>query len=127
VTGAPRALDVAVVGGGQSALAVGYYLRRTGLRFALLDDQDAPGGAWPRAWPSLRLFSPAQWSSLPGWLMPRGADDYPTRDEVVAYLTEYERRYALPVERPARVPPSAARGTRSRSTRRPGRCARAPW
>ena len=96
-------LDVAVVGGGQSALAVGYYLRRSGLTYALLDEQDGPGGAWRRAWPSLHLFSPAQWSSLPGWLMPRGADDYPTRDEVLAYLTEYERRYALEVVRPVRV------------------------
>jgi thioredoxin reductase len=98
-----RVLDVAVIGGGQAALAVGYFLRRTGLSFVLLDEQPAPGGAWRHAWPSLRLFSPAQWSSLPGWLMPRGAEEYPTRDETVAYLSEYERRYALPIERPRRV------------------------
>ena len=95
--------DAIVIGGGQSALAVAYYLRRTGLSFALLDAGESPGGAWRRAWPSLRLFSPAQWSSLPGWLMPRGAGEYPTRDETLAYLAEYERRYALPVERPVRV------------------------
>ena len=103
----PRELDVAVIGGGQAGLAVGFYLRRTGLRCAILDDGEGPGGAWRRAWPSLRLFSPAQWSSLPGWLMPRDpaapADEYPTRDATVAYLAEYERRYALPVERPVRV------------------------
>jgi cation diffusion facilitator CzcD-associated flavoprotein CzcO len=97
------ALDVVVVGGGQSALAVGYYLRRSGLSYALLDAEAGPGGAWRHAWPSLRLFSPAQWSSLPGWLMPRGADEYPTRDETLAYLAAYERRYALPVVRPVRV------------------------
>ena len=103
-----REVDVAVVGGGQSALAVGYYLRRSSLRFVLLDEQGSPGGAWQRTWPSLRLFSPAQWSSLPGWLMPRdpadeGADGYPSRDAVLRYLAEYERRYELPVERPVRV------------------------
>ena len=96
-----------VIGGGQAGLAVGFYLRRTRLRFVILDEQPAPGGAWRRAWPSLRLFSPAQWSSLPGWMMPRvagSADDaYPTRDSTIAYLAEYERRYALPVERPVRV------------------------
>jgi putative flavoprotein involved in K+ transport len=100
-------LDVAVIGGGQAALAVGYYLRRTGLRFALFDDQEAPGGAWRHGWPSLHLFSPARWSSLPGWLMPRdateGPDAYPTLAAVRAYLTEYERRYSIPVERPVRV------------------------
>lgn len=99
--------DVVVIGGGQAGLATGFYLRRSGLRFVILDEQSAPGGAWQRAWPSLRLFSPAQWSSLPGWLMPRdrdaGADEYPTRDQTIAYLAEYERRYALPVIQPVRV------------------------
>lgn len=35
--------------------------------------------------------------------MPRGAAEYPTRDETIAYLAEYERRYALPVLRPVTV------------------------
>jgi putative flavoprotein involved in K+ transport len=99
-------VDVAVIGGGQAALATGYYLRRSGLRFVLLDAAAEPGGAWRQSWPSLRLFSPAQWSSLPGWLMPRDvadADGYPGRDAVVAYLAEYERRYELPVRRATRV------------------------
>ncbi len=109
-----RSVDVAVIGGGQSALAVGYYLRRTTLAHVLLDDQPAPGGAWRRAWPSLRLFSPARWSSLPGWLFPPGADEYPTRDQALAYLTEYERRYAIPVERPVRVDAVSRDGERLR-------------
>ena len=99
-------LDIAVIGGGQSALAVGYYLRRTSLRFALVDDQAGPGGAWSRTWPSLRLFSPSQSSSLPGWLMPRDPAsnaDYPSRDHAIRYLTEYEARYQLPVMRPVHV------------------------
>lgn len=95
--------DVVVIGGGQAGLAVGYYLRRTQLSWAILDAQERPGGAWPRAWDSLRLFSPARFSSLPGWLMPGGADDYPARDEAVAYLAGYEARYGFPVERPVRV------------------------
>ena len=104
---ATRECDVAVIGGGQAALAVGFALRRSGLTFVLLDDQDGPGGAWLHTWPSLHLFSPAQWSSLPGWMMPRapsaGPDAYPTRRDVIAYLTAYERRYELPVARPVRV------------------------
>lgn len=97
-----RALDVVVIGGGQAGLAVGYYLRRTSLRWAILDAQDGPGGAWPRAWPSLRLFSPARYSSLPGWMFPAG-DEYPTRDQTIEYLAAYEARYGLDVRRPVRV------------------------
>ena len=45
--------DVIVIGGGQSELAMGYYLRRTGFTFVILDDQKEPGGAWLHAWRSL--------------------------------------------------------------------------
>jgi cation diffusion facilitator CzcD-associated flavoprotein CzcO len=96
--------DVVVIGGGQAGLAVGYYLRRSGLRYVILDAQIEPGGAWLHGWRSLRLFSPAQWSSLPGWLMPGGGiDKYPTRDEVLSYLRQYEERYELPIRRPTNV------------------------
>ncbi|RKK02640.1 NAD(P)/FAD-dependent oxidoreductase [Pseudoroseomonas wenyumeiae] len=95
--------DVVVIGGGQSGLAAGYFLRRGGLDFEILDANNRPGGAWPDAWDSLRLFSPAEMSSLPGWPMPPSTGGYPTRDHVVDYLTAYEQRYSLPVQRPVRV------------------------
>ncbi|MBN6054823.1 NAD(P)/FAD-dependent oxidoreductase [Nonomuraea sp. RK-328] len=99
-----RPVDVLVIGGGQAGLSAGYYLRRAGADFAILDAQDHPGGAWRHAWPSLRLFSPAQYSSLPGRMMPAppgGA--YPSAADTVAYLTDYERRYDLPVIRPVKA------------------------
>lgn len=105
--------DVIVVGGGQAGLAVGYYLRRTGLSFAILDDREVPGGAWQDTWESLRLFSPAEHSSLPGWPMPRAQrarygsapemPAYPSREDTIGYLKRYEERYDLPVKRPVRV------------------------
>lgn len=101
--GEERTADVVVVGGGQAGLAVGYYLRRTGLSFVILDAQEESGGAWLHGWDSLRLFSPARFSSLPGWIMEGGPDHYPTRDEAVEYLRRYEERFELPVERPVRV------------------------
>ncbi|WP_018700992.1 ArsO family NAD(P)H-dependent flavin-containing monooxygenase [Amorphus coralli] len=107
--------DVAIIGGGQAGLAIGYYLRRTGLRFVILDAEEVPGGAWLHGWDSLRLFSPAGYSSLPGWQMPpSGSDGFPTRDEVIDYLTRYEARYDLPVERPARVDAVERAGDRLR-------------
>ena len=103
VTIAPVDRDVVVVGGGQSALAVAYYLRRTELSYVVLDGAEAPGGAWQHTWSSLRLFSPAQWSSLPGRLMPGGTSYYPTRNEALDYLADYEARYDVPIVRPIRV------------------------
>jgi putative flavoprotein involved in K+ transport len=94
--------QVVVIGAGQAGLAAGFYLRRAGLDFVLLDAQDIPGGAWLHGWNSLRLFSPAQHSSLPGWPMPpyRG---YPPAEHVVDYLAAYEKRYELDIRRPVQV------------------------
>lgn len=108
----PASRDVVVIGGGQSGLAAGYFLRRQGIDFEILDAHDRPGGAWPAAWDSLRLFSPAQMSSLPGWPMPPSAGGYPARDEVAGYLDRYEQRYALPVRRPLRAEAVEAVGDR---------------
>lgn len=96
--------EVIVIGGGQAGLAVAYYLRRAGLSFVILDAGEGPGGAWAHTWDSLHLFSPAAFSSLPGWPMPAGdTDAFPTRDAVIDYLTRYEERYGFAIERPCVV------------------------
>ena len=95
-------LEVAVVGGGQAGLAVGFYLRRQKLDFAIFDAESHPGGSWQHMWPSLRLFSPANASNLPGWPMP-SHPGFPPAEHVVDYLARYEQRYELPVFRPYRV------------------------
>ncbi|MFD8575209.1 ArsO family NAD(P)H-dependent flavin-containing monooxygenase [Streptomyces virginiae] len=96
--------DVVVIGGGQSGLAAGYHLRRLGIEHVILDAQAAPGGAWQHTWDSLRLFSPAQYASLPGRLMPvQEGELYPDGAHVVDYLADYEKRYELPVQRGTRV------------------------
>jgi putative flavoprotein involved in K+ transport len=107
-SGAALGAEVVVIGAGQAGLAAGFYLRRAGLRagldFVLLDDSERPGGAWLRMWPSLRLFSPPEYSSLPGWLMPSWpGDGFPLARHAIEYLAQYEQRYQLPVRRPVRV------------------------
>jgi putative flavoprotein involved in K+ transport len=103
--------DVVVIGGGQAGLSVAYFLKRTGRSFVVLDAEDGPGAAWRRGWPSLRLFSPAQASSLSGWPMPPAQEGFPTRDEVIDYLARYEQRYDIPVERPVLVRSVSASAT----------------
>jgi cation diffusion facilitator CzcD-associated flavoprotein CzcO len=104
-----------ITGGGQAGLATGFYLRRSGLTpgrdFVILDSAATPGGAWARMWPTLRTFSPTQYSSLPGWMMPSWTRDngYPLAAHVVDYLTRYEERYDLDVRRPVSVE-SVSRG-----------------
>ncbi|MFF6999870.1 flavin-containing monooxygenase [Streptomyces sp. NPDC008313] len=85
--------DLLVIGAGQSGLATAALASRHGFaRTLILEADEAPGGAWPRYYDSLTLFSPARYSSLPGMRFPGDGDRYPTRDEVVDYLRAYARR-----------------------------------
>jgi putative flavoprotein involved in K+ transport len=96
--------DIIIIGGGQMGLSLGYYLRRAGVNFLILDAEEGAGGAWRHGWESLRLFSPAGYSSLPGWLMPPPSHEgYPTRDDVLDYLARCEARYDFPIQRPVQV------------------------
>ena len=96
-------LEVVVVGGGQAGLAIGYFLAQQGRKFAILEAADEPAAAWRTRWDSLKLFTPARYSGLPGLPFPGDPDRYPGRDDVAAYLTEYARHFALPVTLGSRV------------------------
>jgi putative flavoprotein involved in K+ transport len=93
-----RRREVVVVGGGQAGLAIGYHLAQQGRDFTILEAAKEPAAAWRQRWDSLRLFTPARYDALPGLAFPGDPDRYPGRDDVVAYLTDYARRFDLPVE-----------------------------
>jgi putative flavoprotein involved in K+ transport len=96
-------LDVIVVGGGQAGLAIGYFLAQQGRKFAILEAAEEPASAWRARWDSLKLFTPARYSGLPGLPFPGDPDNYPGREDVASYLTEYARHFALPVLLGSRV------------------------
>jgi putative flavoprotein involved in K+ transport len=81
--------DAVVIGAGQSGLVAAGELRRAGLEPVVLEAGTRPSGSWPRYYDSLRLFSPARYSALPGLPFPGDPDRYPHRDEVAAYLERY--------------------------------------
>ena len=86
------------MGGSQAGLAMGYYLREEGLRFAILERGDSIAPAWRERWESLTLFTPRRYSALPGRPFPGDPDCYATREEVVAYLERYAETFELPIE-----------------------------
>ena len=98
LTGSNDHVDVAVIGGSQAGLAMGYYLRGLGRRFVILERAGSIAPAWRERWDSLTLFTPRRYSALPGLPFPGDPDGYPTRDEVIAYLERYAETYELPIE-----------------------------
>lgn len=95
--------DTVVVGGGQAGLAIGYYLKEQGRDFVILDAGDRVGDAWRGRWDSLKLFTPAGYSGLPGMPFPAPCGYYPTKDEMADYLQMYAGRLGLPVRLGCRV------------------------
>jgi putative flavoprotein involved in K+ transport len=101
--GGDRLLDVVVVGGSQSGLAMAWYLQRQGLDFVVLEAGPELGHTWRNRWDSLKLFTPAQYDNLPGMAFPAPADTYPTKDPVADYLQAYVAAFDLPVRVNAKV------------------------
>src|SRR6266496_6656054 len=90
--------ETIVIGGGQAGLSVGYYLKKLGRSFVILDANERIGGSWrTRCWNSLRLFTPARYDGLPGWPFPAAGWSYPTARETADYLEAYASRFELPV------------------------------
>jgi putative flavoprotein involved in K+ transport len=89
--------ETVIVGGGQAGLSVGYYLKKQGRSFVILDASERIGDSWRKRWDSLRLYSPAFRDGLPGMLFPAPRSTYPTKDEMGDYLEAYATRFELPV------------------------------
>jgi putative flavoprotein involved in K+ transport len=90
--------EIVVIGAGQAGLTMGYYLAGQGRRFAILERSDSVASAWRERWESLTLFTPRQYSGLPGLPFSGDPDGYPTRDDVIEYLERYAETFELPIE-----------------------------
>ena len=109
-------VDVVVIGAGQAGLSAAQHLRHAGIAargpgasssggggFVVLDDADAPGGAWQHRWDSLRMRDAHGVHELPGMPLPPADPDERASVAVPRYFAAYERAFELPVTRPVRV------------------------
>ncbi|WP_435299722.1 flavin-containing monooxygenase [Timonella sp. A28] len=92
-----------VIGAGQAGLAASYHLQSRGTTPLIVEANQQPGGSWRDYYDSLQLFSPAQFSSLPGLPFPGNPNRYPTRDDTVNYLNQYAAHLNLDIAYNQRV------------------------
>jgi putative flavoprotein involved in K+ transport len=95
--------ETAVIGAGQAGLAVGYHLAQRDVDFVILSAEPRIGDNWRRRWDSLRLFTPATYSGLPGMPFPAPPAHLADKDEMADYLERYADRFDLPVRLETRV------------------------
>ncbi|MEO7455226.1 MAG: NAD(P)-binding domain-containing protein [Gemmatimonadaceae bacterium] len=106
--------ETLVIGGGQAGLSVAHHLASREMDFTVVTDETRIGDNWRRRWDSLRLFTPAERSGLPGMRFPAPAAHFADKDEMADYLERYAGRFDLPVRTGTHVESLRHDGTRYR-------------
>ncbi len=95
--------DTIVIGAGQAGLAVGHHLAKSDADFLILDAATRLGESWRQRWDSLRVFTSAAFTGLPGLPFPAAGSHLPDKDELADYLERYAQRFDLPIRMNTRV------------------------
>jgi putative flavoprotein involved in K+ transport len=95
----PSSRPVLVIGGGQSGLAISYYLKGLGIDH-LIFEKHKLGHAWrAERWDTFCLVTPNWQCKLPGYPYP-GSDPhgFMKKDEIVKYIDDYARSFGPPIK-----------------------------
>lgn len=84
-----------IVGAGPSGMATAVALKKLGVDTLLLDENNEFAHAWKQHYQSLKLNSVRSFSGLPYMKMPKSFPRYPSRDQVISYLEDYAKAFAL--------------------------------
>ena len=90
--------DVLIIGGGQAGLAAAYFLAKHGLSYRILDKGREIGESWKSRYDSLMLFTPRNYSELPGLSLPGNPNGFPAKDEIAAALKRYAEDHQLNIQ-----------------------------
>jgi putative flavoprotein involved in K+ transport len=98
-----KRIHTVVIGAGQAGLALSRCLTDRGIEHVLLE-RGRVAERWSERWDSLRLLSPNWMTRLPGFRYGgNDPDGFMTRDEVIAFLRNYQRTIDAPVEEDTEV------------------------
>jgi hypothetical protein len=91
------------VGAGPAGLAAAAEAHRNGLTAVILDAAEAVGASWRGHYDRLRLHTTRGLSSLPGVPIPARLGRWVARDDFIAYLEHYARKFGVPIRLGVRV------------------------
>lgn len=94
---------VLILGAGLNGLAAAYELKKIGAEPVILDASSKPAAPWRDRHDQLRLNTHRLISHLPGMRIPRRFGAFPSRDDMVRYLEDYEQFLDVPIYRNVHV------------------------
>jgi len=94
----PTETDTLIIGAGPAGLAVGAALRTANVAFTMLERASRIADSWHGHYSRLQLHTPKAHSALPHRDFPRAYPRYPSRQQVIDYLDDYARAFALTPE-----------------------------
>lgn len=98
-----REHPVVIIGAGLNGLAAAYELKKIGAEPVILDASSKPAARWRERHDQLRLNTHRLISHLPGMRIPRRFGAFPSRDDMVRYLEDYEQFLDVPIYRNVHV------------------------
>ena len=90
-------INTIIIGAGAAGLAVSACLKKTGIPNIIFEQNTKVGATWRKHYDRLHLHTDKKNSELPFAAMPKDYPRYPSRDQVVAYLDDYAKRFELDI------------------------------
>lgn len=91
-------LEYVIIGGAQAGLSMSYHLKQNQKNFLVVDGSEGIGASWLNRWDSLKLFTPTEYNSLPGYKFNAPKGYYPNKFEVANYFKEYVEHFDIPIQ-----------------------------
>ena len=90
--------DVLIIGAGPAGLATAYALKQLGIEYRVIERGNQIGYAWTQTYESLTLHTGKHFSHLPGMNFPASTPLFPTRKNLLDYLSGYAEKFKLNIE-----------------------------
>jgi putative flavoprotein involved in K+ transport len=90
--------EVLIIGSGQAGLAAAYYLGQHDIPYIILDKSKEVGEVWKNRYDSLTLFTPQNYSQLPGLTLNVEPKEYATKDEIALALKLYAEQHLFRIQ-----------------------------
>lgn len=89
---------VLVIGAGPAGIVTGYFLKRAGISYEIVDRAQVVASTWASLYPSLRLNTTRYFSHMPGQKFPLRWGTFPTGRQYHSYVEDYARKHQLNIK-----------------------------